>query len=128
MNNEAPVPKNNSEYSVSDNATLALSKMKIQIPYKLMIAHLNLNSISNKSDCISFMKKSNVVILLISETKLDISFPSSQIKILALSMSYLYDRDSSGGERFSYIRDDNPTKLLKHDFRTNTENFSVEIN
>ena len=77
-----------------------------------MIAHLNLNSISNKSDCISFMKKSNVVILLISETKLDISFPSSQIKILALSMSYLYDRDSSCGERFSYIRDDIPTNLL----------------
>ena len=107
---------------------LALSKTKIQIPYKLMIAHLNLNSISNKSDCISFMKKSNVVILLISETKLDISFPSSQIKILALSMSYLYDRDSSGGELFSYIRDDIPTKLLKYDFGTNTENSSVEIN
>ena len=42
-------------------------------------------------------------------------------------MSYLYDRDSSGGERFSYIRDDIATNLLKHDFRTNTENFSVEI-
>ena len=43
-------------------------------------------------------------------------------------MSYLYDRDSSGGELFSYIRDDIPTKLLKNDFGTNTENFSVEIN
>ena len=57
MNNEAPVPKNNSEYSVSDNATLALSKMKIQIPYKLMIAHLKVNSISNKSGSISFLIK-----------------------------------------------------------------------
>ena len=43
-------------------------------------------------------------------------------------MSDLYDRDSSGGERFSYISDDIPTKLLKNDFGTNTENFSVEIN
>ena len=43
-------------------------------------------------------------------------------------MSYLYDRDSSGGQRFSYIKDDIRNKLLKNDFGTNTENFSVEIN
>ena len=102
--------------------------MKIQIPYKLMIAHLNVNFISNNSDSISFMTKNNVVILLISETKLDVSFPSAQINILALNISYLCDRDSSGGELFSYFRDDIPTKPLKHDFRTNTENFSVETN
>ena len=77
-----------------------------------MIANLDVNSINNKSDSISFMIKNNVVILFISETKLDVSFQSVQIKILALSMSYLYDRDSSGG----YIRDDIPTKLLKYDF------------
>ena len=76
-----------------------------------MIANLDVNSINNKSDSISFMIKNNVVILFISETKLDVSFQSVQIKILALSMSYLYDRDSSGG----YIRDDIPTKLLKYD-------------
>ena len=77
-----------------------------------MIANLDVNSVNNKSDSISFMIKNNVVILFISETKLDVSFQSVQIKILALSMSYLYDRDSSGG----YIRDDIPTKLLKYDF------------
>ena len=77
-----------------------------------MIANLNVKSISNKSDSISFMIKNNAVILFISKTKLDVSFQSVQIKILALSMSYLYDRDSSGG----YIRDDIPTKLLKYDF------------
>ena len=85
-----------------------------------MIAPLNVNPISNKSDSISFVIKNILVILLISETKLDVSFP--------LSMSYLYDSDSSGGELFSYIRDDIPTKLLKHDFRTNTKNYLVEIN
>ena len=128
LNNEAPVPKTNSEYSVSNNVTLVLSKMKIQIPYKFMIAHLNVNAISNKSDSISFMIKINVVILLISETKLDVSFPAAQIKMLALRMSYLYDRDSSGGELFSYIVDDILTKLLKHDFLTNNKDFSIEIN
>ena len=128
MNNERPVPKTNAIYSVSNNATLALRKMKIRIPYKLMIAYLNVNSLSNKSDYISFMIESNVVILLISETMLNVSFPSAQIKVLALSMYYLYERHSSCDEGFSFTRDDIPTKLLKNDFGTNTENFSVEIN
>ena len=47
------------------------------------------------------------------------SFPSSSFKICGFSMSYRYDRDSMGGWLLLYMRDDIPTKLLKHDFRTN---------
>ena len=42
-------------------------------------------------------------------------------------MPYRYDRNSMGG-LLLYIRDDILTKLLKHDFGTNIENLSVEIN
>ena len=84
--------------------------MKIQFPDKLIIAHLNINPIRNKFDSLSFTIKSNVDILLIYETKLGDLFPSI------------------GGEVLLYIRDDIPKKLLKHDFRTNIKNLSVEIN
>ena len=43
-------------------------------------------------------------------------------------MPYRYDRNSMGGRLLLYIRDDIPTKLLKHDFGTNIENLSVETN
>ena len=43
-------------------------------------------------------------------------------------MPYRYDRNSMGGGYLLYIRDDTPTKLLKHDFGTNIENLSVQIN
>ena len=43
-------------------------------------------------------------------------------------MPYRYDRKSMGGGYLLYIRDDTPTKLLKHDFGTNIENLSVQIN
>ena len=33
-----------------------------------------------------------------------------------------------GGGLLLYIRDDIPTKFLKHDFGTNIENLSIEIN
>ena len=102
--------------------------MKIQFPDKLIIAHLNINSIRNKFDSLSFMGENNTDTLLISEIKLDDSFPSSQFKICGFSMPYRYDRNSKGGGLLLDIRDDILTKLLKHDFGTNIENLSVEIN
>ena len=101
LNNQAPVPKNHSVDSPINNTTL--TRMKIQIPYKLTIARLNVNSIRNKFDSLSFMTENNVDIILIWETKLDNSFPSGQIKILGFSMSYLRNRDSMGGGILSYI-------------------------
>ena len=43
-------------------------------------------------------------------------------------MPYRYDRNSMGGRLLLYIRYEIPTKHLKHDFGTNIENLSVEIN
>ena len=70
----------------------------------------------------------NVDILFISETRLDGLFPPDQFKICGFSVPYQYDRDWMGGGHLLYIRDDIPNELLKHDFGTNIENFSVEIN
>ena len=112
--------------SVTTNAKI-VRKMKVQFPDKLIIAHLNIDSIRNKFDSLSFMIENNIDIMLVSETKLDDSFSSVQLKICGFSMPYRYDRDSVGGGILLYIRDDIPTKVLKHDFWTNIENFSVEI-
>ena len=65
-----------SVHSVITNAEIGRRKMKIQFPDKLIIAHLNINSIKNKFDPLSFMVENNADILIISETKLDDSFPS----------------------------------------------------
>ena len=114
--------------SVTTNAKIGLRKVKIQFPGKLIIAHLNLSSIRNKFDSLSSMIENNADVLLISETKLDDSFLSGQFKICGFSMPYRYDRNSMGGGLLLYVRDDIRTKLLKHDFGTNIENLSVEIN
>ena len=97
LNNQGRVTKKVSVDSVITNAKIGPRKMKIQFPEKLIIAHLNISSIRNKFDSLSFMIENNVDILLISETKLDDSFPSGQFKICGFSMPYRYDRDSMGG-------------------------------
>ena len=48
---------------------------------KIVVAHLNINSIRNKFDFLADIGKDNVDILMISESKLDDSFPDSQFLI-----------------------------------------------
>ena len=45
---------------------------------KIFIGHLNINSVRNKFDFLADIVKDNVDILMISESKLDDSFPDSQ--------------------------------------------------
>ena len=59
------------------DAKIGLKEMKNQSPEKIIIGHLNINSIRYKIDQLSFTIGNNIDILLISETKLDNSFPSA---------------------------------------------------
>ena len=58
------------------NAKIGLRKTKIQFPDKLIVSYLNVNSITNKFDSLSFVIENNSEILLISEINLKDSFPS----------------------------------------------------
>ena len=90
--------------------------MKIHSQAKLIIPHLNINSIRNKFDSVSFIIEKIVDILLISETKLNDSYLSSQFKIFRFSMPYWYGGDSMVRRLLLHVRHDVPGKLLKHDF------------
>ena len=48
---------------------------------RIFLAHLNINSLRNKFDTPVHQIKENVDVLVISETKLDESFPKGQFKI-----------------------------------------------
>ena len=48
---------------------------------KIIIGHLNVNSLRNKFDALKSIIKDNIDIFVISETKLDESFPMGQFEI-----------------------------------------------
>ena len=48
---------------------------------RIILAHLNINSIRNKFNKLADQIKGNVDIMVISKTKLDDSFPNGQFKI-----------------------------------------------
>ena len=78
----------------------------------MICAHLNVNSVRNKFDLQSDIIKNNIDILMISETKLDSSFPNGQFQIHDYSKPYRLDRNGNGGGILVFIREDIPTKLI----------------
>ena len=70
-------------------------------------------------------------ILVVSETKLDISFPAAQFHLPGFN-SFRYDRKSTGGVGggiIVYIRDDIPSKELKSNYMPNDiEGYFIELN
>ena len=83
------------------------------------MGHLNINSIRNKFDALS---------LMISETKLDDSFPTVQLLLHGFSARYRFDRNSKGSGILLYSKEDVLSRLLNSKSKTGIETISVEIN
>ena len=93
----------------------------------LFWAHLNINSLRNKFDLLTDQIKGNVDVLVISETKLDDSFPTGQFKIPGYASPFRLDRDENGGEIMVFVREDIPVKFLSSENKP-IEAFFFELN
>ena len=76
---------------------------------------------------LAFQIKDNIDILMISETKLDESFPSGQFLLNGFSTPFRQDRTANGGGILLYIREDIPATFLSL-VSDSVEGFFVEIN
>ena len=72
---------------------------------RFIIGQLNINSLRVISE--------NIDILMISETKLDETFPAAQILLQSFCMSCRLDRNRIGGGTMLYIREDIPSRLVE---------------
>ena len=106
----------------SDNVFTTLRDLRIREIGRVIIATLNINSMRNKFDQLKFIIKGNIDILVITETKLDNSFPEGQFFIEGYSKPFRFDRNSHGGGIMIYVREDIPCKqLIKHTFPEDVE-------
>ena len=94
---------------------------------KLIIAYLNINSLRNKLEFLKEQIQDNIDILMISETKIDASFPIGQFLLNGYSTPFRLDRNAHGGGILLYVREDIPSKLLLVEENL-IEGFFVEIN
>ena len=80
-----------------------LKALRLKNVNKLIIAHLNISSLRNKFEFLISLIKDNIDVLMISETKLDESFPTSQFMINGFSAPFRLDRNDKGGGIILYI-------------------------
>ena len=105
-----------------------LKNYRIRNLNRVILATLNVNSLPNKMDQLKLIIGENVDVLVLTETKLDDSFPTSQFLIDGFTTPYRMDRNRRGGILI-YVREDIPSKELKrHDFPSDIEGIFIELN
>ena len=106
-----------------------LNKLKLKNVNRLVIGHLNINSLPHKFDQLKSIIGKNIDILVITETRIDSSFPNSQFRIEGFSMPYRFDRNRLGGGIIVYVRDDISSKQpTRHKFPEDIEGIFIEVN
>ena len=106
-----------------------LKSINIKNKNRLIIAQLNINSLRNKFDCLEVLIKDKIDILVITETKLDDTFPLTQFSMEGFKTPIRQDRSCHGGGISVYIRDNIPSKVLqKLPFDCDNEGIFLELN
>ena len=118
--------KGSTESAQTGDPKEILKNLRLKNVNRLICAQLNINSLRTKFESLVNIINNNIDILMISETKLDPSFPTGQFHIHGFSEPYRFGRNSSGGEILLYIREDIPSKLILT--KMTIEGFFVEIN
>ena len=105
-------PTSNNDIQFSDDISENINNVRICNPKKIIIGHLNINSIRNKIDELKEIIR-GIDIFAVTESKLDDSFPISQFNVDGFREPFRKDRSIHGGGILVYIRADIPCKLIK---------------
>ena len=118
---------NSDQVSNTTSPRYTLKQLRLANANKIIVGHLN-NSIRNKLEYLKYLMMENVDILLISETKLNDTFPVSQFMVGGFHTPYREDRNDDGGGLLLYVRDHIPCKRVILEFCPQIEVTVTEIN
>ena len=95
----------------------------------MIVAQLNINSLRNKLDALVGIVSGKLDIFVLTETKLNETFPKNQFLIDGFIPPFRLDRNGPGGGVMIYVREDIPCKILnKHSTPENFEGICLEVN
>ena len=90
-----------------------LTGLKEKNSERPVIVHLNINSISSKFEPLLTLIKDTVDLLVVTESKLDDTFPPDQFQIEGFSRPIRLDRNRNGGGIIIFVREGLTCKELK---------------
>ena len=118
----------NSDQQGKDAFTV-LKDLRVQNLKNVIIGQLNINSLRNKFNELAELMQGKLDILVLTETKVDHTFPEKQFLVPGYKKPFRLDRNRNGGGVMIYVREDIPCDILsKHNIPTNLEAIFVEIN
>ena len=114
---------------ISSDDENILTHLRLRAKNNLIIGSLNINSLRNKFDELKLLIQGKIDILVVTETKLDSSFPLNQFFIEGFNKPFRFDRNKFGGGVIIYVREDIPCKqLVKYVLPNDIEGLFIEIN
>ena len=103
----------NSSNIQEENSLNSLRKLSLSNVNKVIIGNININSLPAKFDQVKEVILKNVDILVITETKLDDTFPLGQFYVERFTMPYRLDRNRNGGGVIIYDRENILSEILE---------------
>ena len=133
---------NSHEVTCTQNAYLPIQKFPSNLTYnnsnlhqvrinnssRIIFGQININSVRNNFEQLIYIVNNEIDILMVSETKLDDTFPTAQFLMQGFSTPFRNDRTSKGGGILLYVREDIPCKIIKTETDAYYEGFFIEIN
>ena len=116
-------------HDCEDTISCQLNKIRSTNIHNVVIGLLNINSVIRKFDALKSIISGMIDVMIIVESKLDDSFPTSQFLIDGHGIPFRRDRNKFGGGILIYVREDIPCKLLdRHQLPDDIEGLFVELN
>ena len=106
-----------------------IKNLRLRNVNKVIISNININSLPNKFEQLKELVIKHIDVLVVTETKIDDSFPTLQFLMKGFAEPFRLDRNRNGASEMIYIRDNIPSRLLsKHVFPSDIEGLYIELN
>ena len=129
MRPESEISMNSVPEEHWDDIILGLTNLCVKYFNKIIMGHLNINSLGNKFELLSSLIGGKIEILMISETKWNATFPANQFFIQGYSTVYRLDRNDKGGWIILFVKDGIITfPLDRYYLPVGFEAFWIELN
>ena len=91
--------------NIVEDPFAVLSKLRASNPNRPIIGHLNVNFLASKFELLKDLIKDKLDILVVTETKIDDSYPTAQFNIDGFSSPFRLDRNKFGGGVIVYVKE-----------------------
>ena len=108
---------------MDEDPSKILSELRGKNLTRPIIGHININLLESKFEALESLIKATLDVLVVTETKIDESYPPSQFIIEGFGTPLRLNRNKHGGGVLVYIREHLPCKLIP--FKNNSKDIEA---